>query len=146
MITAQIVSPWTVKNGPIGEERYPTVKDDYTLEQSKLAAPTPTVGSFANPAKPGDLQPVQQLNDTIAPVVIRCSYEVWEAIINDPDYGMESVYWYQEDGKQKRVISSAPPKSIPKPAMKAAPPTKRALQKKRKSKPKAKLIPKKRKG
>ena len=87
MITAQIVSPWA-ETPPPTPGRHPKVLDDYTLASCREAAgrgvPYPDTGSV--------------------PVVIECSHEVWEAIVHDPEYGMGNVYWYQEQGRQKRLM------------------------------------------
>ena len=87
MITAQLLSPWAERSGPLG--KYPKIRDDYTLVELRSAeARGPLVK--ATPAA------------EMAAVVVVCSHEIWAAIVTDPEY--RTVHWYQEDGKARRVL------------------------------------------
>lgn len=81
MITAQLDSPWAERAGPT-PGRYPKVEDDYTLESCRI---------------------VPCASDKVC-VEVRCSHEVWEALVNDAEYGTAAVYWYQEDERKKRIL------------------------------------------
>lgn len=96
MITAQLVSPWSDQAA-----RQPKIAEDYTLESCRMM-PAKTGSSFAKPGHAGtDLS----LSDGGSPVLIRCSHEVWAAIVNDLEY--QRVYWYQENNNPKRVLGRA---------------------------------------
>ena len=99
MITACVVSPLAT-GGSLGAA-HPKVADDYTLASWRSAAAQGTLGSFAEPANRGGVQRVVKRATSTMAVELVCDYPVFALLAADPDY---RLLWYQEDGRQKRVI------------------------------------------